>query len=146
MNASEYSDFVRRSDWTNDRRAVVRNRILRYGLVGEIGSVVAAVKKRLLVLEGVERRFRPDDGIEEELGDLLWYCFALHAFEHPRAQRNALTGALASLRAEIAHGGSRSDRIREWLGARDWTAFTERSSALSIEATSRSMIISGWRS
>ena len=130
MNASEYTSFVQRSDWTDDRRAVVRNRILRYGLVGEIGSVVAAVKKRLLVLEGVERRFRPDDGIGEELGDLLWYCFALHAFEHPGADRNALNSALAALRAEVERGGARSKRSREWLGGRDWGTFIQRSALL----------------
>lgn len=130
MQASEYAAFVARSDWTDDRRAVVRNRILRYGLVGEIGSVVAAVKKRLLVQEGVERRFRPDDGIGEELGDLLWYCFALYAFEKPHADRNALTSAIASLRNEIAHSGRRSERIREWLGGRDWAAFLAKSATL----------------
>ena len=71
MTADKYAEFVQQSDWTIDRRAVARNRILRYGLVGEIGSVVAAVKKRLLAEEGLERRLRPDDSIGEELGDLL---------------------------------------------------------------------------
>lgn len=130
MLASVYADFVARSDGTAERRAVMRNRILRYGLLGEIGSVVAAIKKRLLVQEGVERRFRPDDGIGEELGDLLWYSFALYAYEYPRADRNALTAAIDCLRHEIAHSGRRSDRIREWLGGRDWTSFVQRSANL----------------
>lgn len=134
MQASDYARFVHQSDWTVDRRAVARNRILRYGLVGEIGSVIAAIKKRLLAEEGVERRFRPDDGIGEELGDLLWYCFALYGFEHPHAERNALTSALSCLRDDLAVDGPRSERIREWLGARDWVEFQERSGRLITEA------------
>ena len=130
MQASDYAQFVLRSDWTTNRRSTARNRILRYGLVGEIGSVVAAVKKRLLADEGVERRFRPDEEIGEELGDLLWYCFALHAFEYPNAERHALASALACLRTELAQAGSRAERIREWLGTRDWTVFHERSGEL----------------
>lgn len=127
MLAGDYQRFVRQSDWTIDRRAVVRNRILRYGLIGETGSVIAAVKKRLLVDEGVERRFRPDNEIGEELGDLLWYCFALHAFAYPNAERNALADAMATLRNEIADSGPHSARIREWLGTRDWDEFLVRS-------------------
>lgn len=134
MQASDYARLVRQSDWTIDRRAVARNRILRYGLVGEIGSVIAAVKKRLLAEDGVERRFRPDNEIGEELGDLLWYCFALYGFEHPHAERSALTSALACLRDDLAIDGPRSERIREWLGARDWVAFQERSGRLIEEA------------
>ena len=123
MDAAAYGEMVRQTDQTGALPADQRLRVLRYGLVGEIGSVVAAVKKRLLDASNVERRRDPTGAIAEELGDTLWYCFAVHALNGGDDTANLLTVALASLRDEVAGGGERSRQIEQWLGQRDTRAF-----------------------
>ena len=59
-----------------DKPKDVQRAIALYGLVGEIGSLVAAVKKKLLAEGGETNWNQPNDEITEELGDALWYCYA----------------------------------------------------------------------
>ena len=75
MKVVDYDNFVRRTDQYKDRSVEDRQNIALYGLVGEIGSLMSAVKKQFLVSESVANTVRPNDEIIEEIGDIIWYCF-----------------------------------------------------------------------
>lgn len=110
MPVSEYTAFVNRTDLSAgwDRRFDVA----LYGLVGEIGSVAAAVKKRLLI-EGRADWNVPNDEIVEEIGDTLWYCFALAGAA--RLDR-FLADDLETLVDEVGGDTARGFRLRKVLG------------------------------
>jgi NTP pyrophosphatase (non-canonical NTP hydrolase) len=76
VKVSEYDEFVRRTNQFADKPKDVQRAIALYGLVGEIGSLVAAVKKKILAEGGETTWNQPNDEITEELGDALWYCYA----------------------------------------------------------------------
>lgn len=124
MDIAAYAEMVRQTDQTSGLPAEQRLRVLRYGLVGEIGSIVAAVKKRLLDVSNIERRRDPTGAIGEELGDCLWYCFALHG-SITGDNADLVAVALTSLRDEVSGGGERSRQIEQWLGQRDTRAFLQ---------------------
>ena len=52
MKITEYDEFVRRTDQSKDRSLGERRAISFYGLVGEIGSLLSAVKKKILSESG----------------------------------------------------------------------------------------------
>ena len=109
MLVSTYDTFVQETDQTSSLPAAERLDIAAYGLASEIGSVVAAVKKRLLARGESVAWNEPNPEIVEELGDVLWYCFALaHAASEKRI--NILAHDISSLRKEI---GSETDRAKK---------------------------------
>lgn len=108
-----YSEFVASTDLSKDRPEA-RFDIAVYGLVGEIGSLVAAIKKRLLAV-GRRNWSVPNDEIIEELGDSLWYCFAVAVAEG--LDGSFLAADIRALQAEVGGVGARSERIREVLGS-----------------------------
>lgn len=76
MRVVEYDQFVRRTDQYQARSIKDRQNIALYGLVGEIGSLMSAVKKQFLASEKEETSIgRPSPEISEEIGDIIWYCF-----------------------------------------------------------------------
>lgn len=113
MLIRSYVDFVARTDLSKDRPEA-RFDIALYGLVGEIGSLVAAIKKRLLAAGRVNWSV-PNDEIVEELGDSLWYCFAVAVAEG--LDGSFLAADIRALQAEVDGSGSRSERIRNILGS-----------------------------
>ena len=76
MKVTDYDSFVRRTTQFSQKPPDERRAIAFYGLVSEIGSLVAAVKKKLLSEGGEASWDQPNDEIKEELGDALWYCYA----------------------------------------------------------------------
>lgn len=110
MNSREYNAFVSSTDQYADRPNDQRHIIALFGLVGEIGSVVSAVKKKLLAEDGQAEWNRPNTEIREELGDAFWYCFSL------TQTRNAdyldiLSHDIQNLRVEIGGSNDRARRI-----------------------------------
>ena len=77
MLVANYNTFVRETDQYQDRSDTDRFDIALYGLVGEIGSLISAVKKQLLGEGGAEHWNKANEEITEELGDVIWYCFSL---------------------------------------------------------------------
>ena len=114
MLIREYAEFVANSDLSK-QRPEARFDITAYGLVGEIGSVVAAIKKRLLAA-GRKDWSIPNDEIIEELGDSLWYCFAVASAEG--LEDSFLAADITALQVEVGSGSDRSRHIRELLGAK----------------------------
>ncbi len=112
MLIREYAEFVASTDLSK-HRPEARFDITAYGLVGEIGSVVAAIKKRLLAA-GRKDWSVPNDEIIEELGDSLWYCFAVAAAEG--LDGSFLAADISALQSEVGGCGDRSRRICELLG------------------------------
>ena len=74
MKVADYDQFVRRTTQFSQKLQDERRAIAFYGLVSEIGSLVAAIKKKLLSEGGEATWDQPNDEIKEELGDAIWYC------------------------------------------------------------------------
>jgi len=72
MSPAEYLEFVRETAIYPRQYAVIYPSL---GLVGEVGELANKVKKVIRDNHGDVRRFRND--LKAELGDCLWYYFAL---------------------------------------------------------------------
>lgn len=107
MLVSEYDRFVQTTDQYKNRTPTERRDIALYGLVGEIGSLVAAVKKQILRSQSGQAILKLNDEVTDELGDIIWYCFSLAQIEN-KAPVNILTRNIAELRAEMAAGDDRA--------------------------------------
>lgn len=112
MLVSEYDLFVQNSDQSVGKPHGERLDIATYGLAAEIGSVVAAIKKRLLGENGIETWNVPNAEIRDELGDVVWYCFSLARIANAEKPINILSHDIANLRREIGASDERADRLR----------------------------------
>ncbi|WP_062490964.1 MazG nucleotide pyrophosphohydrolase domain-containing protein [Labrenzia sp. CP4] len=99
MLIARYAKRVAETDQFKGRSSEDHRRISIYGLVSEIGSVISAVKKQKLgeggqrdTTEGILTRHE----LKEELGDVIWYCFAL-ATQEEGSQENILAQQLQNL-------------------------------------------------
>ena len=117
MLIARYAAHVAETDKFKERSGDERRRISIYGLVSEIGSVVAAVKKQKLgeggrrdTTEGLLTRHE----LKEELGDVIWYCFALAALEEGQ-EDDILAQQLESLRRQLKGDDKQSVLFRDLL-------------------------------
>jgi NTP pyrophosphatase (non-canonical NTP hydrolase) len=115
MLVSDYNEFVKSSDYSVDRSRDDRVNIAIYGLAAEVGSVVSAIKKRLLSQDSTDSWDEPNDEITEELGDVIWYCFALSQAANSGRPFNILAYDIASLKREISATDQRAENIRRVL-------------------------------
>jgi NTP pyrophosphatase (non-canonical NTP hydrolase) len=97
MIVAEYDAFVRATDESAEKSPTDRWDIAVYGLVGEIGSVLSAVKKELL---GEISTKLATDELKQELGDVLWYSFSLAQINGK--PENILAQDIADLRVELS--------------------------------------------
>lgn len=114
MKVADYNNYVLETDQYKLRSREDRRNIAIYGLVGEIGSLVSAVKKKLLAEDKDENWDLPNDEITEELGDVIWYCFSLAQIANS-APVNILTNDIAILKKEIGSDDERATRIKDVL-------------------------------
>jgi NTP pyrophosphatase (non-canonical NTP hydrolase) len=124
MKVTEYDDFVRRTNQFSDKPKDVQRAIALYGLVGEIGSLVAAVKKKLLAEGGEESWHQPNDEITEELGDALWYCYASAQIIND-GPFDILANDIENLRREVGATNERARIIATVLEPATRIAFLE---------------------
>lgn len=115
MLVSDYNEFVKSSDYSVGRSRDDRVNIAIYGLAAEVGSVVSAIKKRLLSQDSADSWDEPNDEITEELGDVIWYCFALAQAANSGRPFNILAYDIASLKREISATDQRAENIRRVL-------------------------------
>lgn len=114
LTIAEYARFVRETDLSKHSPDAQFD-IALYGLAGEIGSLGAAIKKRLLTA-GRKNWDIANDEIVEELGDALWYCFAIG---EARGIGTAFVQAdIEVLKNEVGGIGERSESIRQILDER----------------------------
>jgi NTP pyrophosphatase (non-canonical NTP hydrolase) len=123
MLVSNYNEFVKSSDYSVDRSRDDRVNIAIYGLAAEVGSVVSAIKKRLLSQDSADSWDKPNDEITEELGDVIWYCFALAQAANPDRPFNILAYDIANLKREIGATDERAEKIRRALDKSKRDAF-----------------------
>ncbi len=115
MLVSEYDRFVERTDQSTDLPPKVRMEIALYGVASEIGSVISAVKKRLLANVGQSAWNVPDADIIEELGDVVWYCFALVRQANSGKLVNIFAHDIGQLKDELGANSKRAERLRQVL-------------------------------
>lgn len=115
MRVLEYDNFVKLSDKTKEKFPKERLEITIFGLAGEIGSVVAAVKKRVLSSGNPDDWNIASDEIVEELGDVVWYCFSLARIANLQKFVNIFIHDINNLRQEIGGNDGRAERIGRLL-------------------------------
>ena len=128
MRVTDYSDFVRKTTQFAEKGGDEKRAIAFYGLVSEIGSLVAAVKKKLLREGGETAWNQANDEIKEELGDAIWYCFAsgLIVNDDPF---DILANDIRLLREEISSSDERARNIAVALDKKAKQSFLEASAS-----------------
>jgi NTP pyrophosphatase (non-canonical NTP hydrolase) len=124
VKVTEYDKFVHRTDQSKDRSLGERRAISLYGLVGEIGSLLSAIKKKILSESGDADWDQPSEEIKEELGDVLWYCYALAHVDN-EGSFDILRNDIELLKREIGATDERADKIRAALNPLSREAFLE---------------------
>ena len=123
MLVAEYDRFVRESDQSVGRPHEAQLDIALFGLAAEIGSLISALKKRLLCEAGREVWDHPNEEIIEELGDVMWYCFSLARIANPDKPINIFAHDISNLKREISASDARGRRIRGVLDDTKWQKF-----------------------
>ena len=115
MLVEHYIEHVRVTDQYRDRPRAARLQVALHGVVGEIGSLAAAIKKTILV--GDESRAdwnKPTLEIKEELGDAIWYLFSTALVLHNDAMA-LLKDDIEHIRREVGEETERGATIRQAL-------------------------------
>lgn len=144
MRVSEFDAFVRDTDRASDRPDPERLEIAIYGLTAEIGSVVAAIKKRLLADGSEEVWDEPNEEIVEELGDVMWYCFSLARIANSKKPVNIFAHDIANLRKEIGATNDRAQRLQRVLDPSSREEFLK--AAESFPRKTREMVFEDYQS
>lgn len=128
------ADYAQQVDETDQFKLLPieeRRRIAIYGLVSEIGSVISAVKKRKLgeggPLDTVDGRLTRYE-LRHELGDVMWYCFALARFEES-LRDDILAGQLESLLQDLESNDPQSEMFRTLLTKEKLEEFRKKAAA-----------------
>lgn len=125
MKVTEYDSFVSTTSQFTTKAKDEQRSIALYGLVSEIGSVVAAVKKKILSEGGEDARWdHPNDEIKEELGDALWYCYSIAQIIN-NGYFDILSADIVALRTEIGSGDERAQKIATSLDPAKRAEFLE---------------------
>ncbi len=120
---ADYDRFVRASDHSCDKSHEQRLDIATYGLAAELGSVISAVKKRLLGEGGSEEWNAANDEILEELGDVLWYGFSLSHHANEDAPISIFAHDIEKLRREVGASDERAREIQRVLAPEERAEF-----------------------
>jgi NTP pyrophosphatase (non-canonical NTP hydrolase) len=129
MKPVYYAAFVEKTKQFAGKPADEQRSIALYGLVSEIGSLVAAVKKKILSEGGEGPHWdQPNDEIKEELGDSLWYCYSAGQVMNGRYV-DILAANIGTLRTEMSGSDDRAQMIGEVLDPAKRKAFLEGAAA-----------------
>lgn len=129
MLVSEYDLFVQKTDRSLGKPQAERLDIAIFGLAAEIGSVIAAIKKRLLAKDAATSWNVANDEIVMELGDVVWYCFALARIANESKIINIFVHDIIKLQREIGGNGERAAQLRRVLNPDKRAAFLEAARA-----------------
>ncbi|HDS0924912.1 TPA: hypothetical protein QDZ10_003407 [Stenotrophomonas maltophilia] len=144
MKISEYDSFVQETDQSSILGIEERKHIAVYGLASEIGSIASAIKKKLLDEDGSGKWDAPNAEIVEELGDAMWYCFALAKIANIDSPVNIFIHDVRNLVNELSALDDRSDQIRGVIGPENREAFL--AAAESFRRSTRTMTFSDYQS
>jgi NTP pyrophosphatase (non-canonical NTP hydrolase) len=81
------------------------------------------VKKQLLASSDESKRSLPTDEIVEELGDIVWYCFALVQLQFPNGNTNIFNREIAFLKRMLTSTAPQFAEFQELLGPAKSQAF-----------------------
>jgi len=121
MLVSQYDAFVRATEQYRDKPDPDRKAISIFGLVGEIGSLISAVKKQML---GELPWDQPNAEIREELGDIMWYAFSVAQIVNA-SPVNIFTLDIAVLKREMAGTSERDRKVQAALDSSKRGQFLE---------------------
>ncbi|RED11763.1 hypothetical protein [Parasphingopyxis lamellibrachiae] len=99
------------------------------GLASELGSVISAIKKNWLQEGGVLSSPLAKAELEEEIGDAMWYAFALAKIEGLDSNLDILIANIRHLQSEVTDQAKRGGRIRELFSDEEVQAFLEGADA-----------------
>jgi len=123
MKPVDYAAFVEKTKQFAAKPVDEQRSIALYGLVSEIGSLVAAVKKKILSEGGEGPRWdQPNDEIKEELGDSFWYCYSAAQVMNG-GYVDILAHNIAVMCAEIGGSDDRAQMIERSLDPANREAF-----------------------
>lgn len=131
MLIKQYAAFVARTDQFSAKHdagvadAAEPREIAIFGLASEIGSVISAMKKEWLKEGGVLSSPLAKAELEEELGDAMWYAFALARIEDAGDSPDILVSDIEHLQSEVTDPSRRGEQIREVLPPDDLEEFLD---------------------
>ncbi len=130
MLIKKYAAFVARTDQfsakqESDGNAANPREIAIFGLASEIGSVISAIKKEWLNEGGALSSPLARLELQEELGDAMWYAFALARIEDSGDSPDVLVSDIEHLQTEVTDPSQRGARIREILTPEDVQDFLD---------------------
>lgn len=131
MLVKKYAAFVARTDQftpkisTAQTTAIDPKEIAIFGLASEIGSIVSALKKEMLMEGGALSSPLAKAELKEELGDAMWYAFALARIQNAGKDDDILVFDIEKLEQQISDPTKRGARIRKALSPSDVRAFQE---------------------
>ncbi len=105
MLISDFEAYVTESDQYRLLSREERLEIGIQGLASEIGSVVSAIKKESLHEGGALSSNVAKAELKEELGDVLWYAFAVAQIDEMGADEGLATSDIRGLMAEVGNRG-----------------------------------------
>ncbi|MEO0400455.1 MAG: hypothetical protein AAF224_13655 [Pseudomonadota bacterium] len=135
MLIKKYAAFVARTDQFSAKAkndgddAADPHEIAIFGLASEIGSVISAIKKEWLNEGGALSSPLAKLELEEELGDAMWYAFALARIEDSGDSPDILVSDIEHLQTEVTDPSQRGARIREVLTLEDVQDFLDGAEA-----------------
>ena len=132
MRISEYAEQVRQSDQALDREDSEREDIYLYGLASELGALVAEIRRKLRWDENSNVWNVPNESIKAELGDALWYCFAIAALCADGGASGLLNTDIRNLRKSPAEDDQRAQLIRAALDKKKTEKFLADSNDFSF--------------
>lgn len=125
MLIKRYATIVSATDQFSGRDPTSAREIAIYGLASEIGSITSAIKKQSLNEGGALSSPLAKTELSEELGDAMWYAFALARIEGMEDGRDIMLSDIEHLKAEIGKNDARGERIRKVLTQVEVDAFFE---------------------
>jgi NTP pyrophosphatase (non-canonical NTP hydrolase) len=144
VHVSTFDTFVRDTDRTVGKSDDERIEVAIYGLNAEVGSVVAAIKKRLLSDGSAEVWDEPNEEIIEELGDVMWYCFSLAGIANAKRPVNIFVHDIANLKLEISAANERAERLQRVLDPSNREEFLRK--AAKFPRKTRGMVFEDYQS
>ncbi len=138
MLIREYASFVEQTDQFSKKYndgvegAPDPREIVIFGLASELGSVISAIKKEWLNEGGALSSPLAKHELTEELGDAMWYAFALARISDSNPSADILMADIDHLKSEIMDQSPRSQRIREVLTKEEVIAFLASAEAFKV--------------
>lgn len=134
MNILQYDNFVRETNRSAAKQPDDRAKIALYGLVGEIGSLLSAVKKQTISDTDTDDYLIYNAEIIEEIGDIIWYCFAtIHAM-YPDSHVNVFFNNISFLNTMASDKSGQYEKFQRMIGSKKIEEFIDQFSQTSTKS------------